>query len=75
MANLKSAIKKIRVDKRRTAANSRWRNTLKRALKEGQITAIYKVADKMSKKHIIHPNKAARIKSYAATRGQSKPSK
>lgn len=74
MANLKSAIKKIRVDKRRTAANKVWRDRLKKALKQKvAISEIYKIADKMAKKHVISPNKAGRIKSHVAIARQSQP--
>lgn len=72
MANLKSAIKKIRVDKRRTAANDVWRLRLKKALKQPASTSeIYQIADKMAKRHVISPGKAARIKAHAATNPKS----
>lgn len=72
MANIKSAIKKIRVDARRTKANTAWKTRLKKALKKPENTVeVYKIADKMAGRHIISKNKAARIKSHAATKPQS----
>jgi len=68
MANLKSSIKKIRVDARRTAANNIWKTLLKKALKKpGNAVEVYKIADKMAGRNIISKNKAARIKSHVAT--------
>jgi ribosomal protein S20 len=67
VANLKSAIKKIRVDKRRTKVNSSWKTALKAALKKpNNVTKVYQIADKMVKRKIISPRKAARIKAHAA---------
>lgn len=71
MANLKSAQKKTRVDARRTKYAQSWKTKLHKVVKTGTVAEIYAVADKMAKNHILHPNKAARIKAHAAT----KPSK
>ncbi|MCX6783879.1 MAG: 30S ribosomal protein S20 [candidate division WWE3 bacterium] len=68
MANLKSAQKKTRVDIRRTKYAVSWKTKLRKAVKLGVVSDIYKVADKMAKNHIIHPNKAARIKGHAASK-------
>lgn len=67
MANLKSAQKKTRVDARRNEFANSWKNKLHKAVKSGVVADIYQVADKMAKKHILHSNKAARIKAHAAT--------
>jgi|GEM_PF-2382293 len=71
MANTASAKKKIRVDRRRSQARLSWESKLVRAKKSGDIKIIYKVADKMAKKKIIHKNKAGRIKAHAALQTKS----
>ena len=65
----KSAKKKLRQDKEREVTNDVYRNLLKKLLKKARMSKspkdIIKAishADKASKKHIIHKNKASRIK-------------
>ena len=73
MPIIKSAIKKLRQDKKRTKINRVKKDSLKDAIKKalktkkevdvkGAISAI----DKAAKKHLIHKNKAARLKSRVA---------
>ena len=71
MANTKSAQKKIRVDRRRSAGRKIWETKLAKAKKSGDISAVYKVADKMAKKKIIHKNKAGRIKAHVTAKLKS----
>lgn len=73
MPVIKSARKKLRQDRKREKANLHFENVLKQALSaakklpsEESIRAAFKAADKAAKKHIIHKNKAARIKSALA---------
>lgn len=82
MANIKSAIKKKRKDKRRTARNRVWRSrvrTLARKVDdllaqkgaspeeiEKSLGEAQKNLDKAAKRGVIHPNKAARLKSSLA---------
>lgn len=76
MANLSSAKKMVRVNKRRTKRNQVWRNKLKetvksfrtkvesgKKIKESEVKLLHKVIDKSAKRNVIHPNKAARLKS------------
>lgn len=76
MANLKAAKKMIRGTKIRTKRNQIWRNRVKDIVKEvkvlsdngkkvtpEQLSKLYKTVDKAAKKKVLHPNKAARIKS------------
>ncbi len=70
MANIKSSKKDIRRIKKRTFINNGFRMDFDKLKKDflkdpsdKKIPDIYSVLDKMSKKNIIHPNKAARIKS------------
>lgn len=76
MANLKAAKKMIRGTKIRTKRNQIWRNRVKDIVKEvkvlsdngkkvtpEQLSKLYKTVDKAAKKKMLHPNKAARIKS------------
>jgi small subunit ribosomal protein S20 len=73
MPLLKNAIKKMRQDKKRTAANkakrSTMRTTLRSALTVSTPEALHKafsVLDKAAKKHLIHKGKANRLKSRLA---------
>ncbi len=80
MANLPAAKKSIRVTKRRTAHNEKIRDRLealtKKTLKlvelgESKLAKQHfqdaqKAIDKAAKDHIIHPNKASRMKSRLA---------
>lgn len=66
----KSAKKKMRQDKKREEENEKVRSLLKSLVKKAKknpsqktITDAIKLSDKAAKKHIIHKNKGARIKS------------
>lgn len=70
MPIIKSAIKKVRKDKIRTARNKKREMTLKSLVKKTRISktaknlqAAFSALDKAAKVHLIHPNKAARLKS------------
>lgn len=70
MPVIKSAIKKVRKDKTRTARNRRRELILKAAVKKAKSTksskdlqAAFSALDKAAKVKLIHPNKAARLKS------------
>ena len=70
MPIIKSAIKKVRKDKTRTARNEKRKATLKALLKKAKtskgakdIQAAFSALDKAVKVKLIHPNKAARFKS------------
>lgn len=73
MPIIKSAIKKVRKDKNRTARNLKRESALKRAIKTARkspdqknISSVFSSLDKAAKVHLIHPNKAARLKSRLA---------
>ncbi|MDZ4743562.1 MAG: 30S ribosomal protein S20 [Verrucomicrobiota bacterium] len=82
MPNIKSAIKHTRSDKRKTAYNSKSKETIKSAKKDflklvqagkkdEASTALSRVAsalDKAAKRKTIHKNKADRMKSRLAKR-------
>ncbi len=70
MPLIKSAIKKVRKDKTRTARNKKRESNLKSLIKKSRISksskdlqAAYSALDKAVKVKLIHPNKAARLKS------------
>ena len=77
MANRRSSIKKIRVDIRRRERNVRVISELKTALRKTaqlltenkpelitqQSRALFSKLDKAVKKHILHANRASRLKS------------
>lgn len=70
MPILKSAIKKLKQDKKRTMVNKVYRENLRRAVKEARkeksakaVRLAYSALDKAAKKKVIHKNKAARLKS------------
>jgi small subunit ribosomal protein S20 len=70
MPIIKSAIKKVRKDKARTARNKKRELTLKSLIKKVRTTksakdlqAVFSALDKASKVHLIHRNKASRLKS------------
>jgi len=69
MPVIKSAIKKLRQDKKRTAVNKKIIQQLNSAIKgvkkskKVSISEAYSKIDKASKKGLIHSNKAARLKS------------
>ncbi len=66
----KSAKKKLRKDKKRTLRNKKIKDLLKIIVKKAKKTArektiqeAIKAIDRASSKHLIHKNKAARLKS------------
>lgn len=70
MPIIQSAIKKVRKDKTRTARNKKRSSILKALLKKAKtskstkdIQAAFSALDKATKVKLIHPNKAARLKS------------
>ena len=70
MPVIKSAKKKLRVDRKREKANRKLKKMLDLALKKAEksvsmeaINSAISIVDKSAKKNIIHKNKAARIKS------------
>ncbi len=77
MANHKSAIKRIRQDKKRALHNKYYAKTMRNAVrklramsnKEEAVKlypAVQKMLDKLAKTNIIHKNKAANLKSSLA---------
>lgn len=73
MPIIKSAIKKMRKDKTRTARNNEIKNSLKGAVKNARrspssetLQKAFSHLDKAAKTKLIHPNKAARLKSRLA---------
>ncbi|HET9946574.1 MAG TPA: 30S ribosomal protein S20 [Patescibacteria group bacterium] len=74
MPVIKSAKKKLRQDKKRQEQNKSFKEALRSVIKsfkiepsEKTLTEVYRATDKATKKHLIHKNKAARIKSGAAS--------
>lgn len=70
MPIIRSAIKKVRKDKVRTARNKKREITLKSLVKKARVSkaakdvqAAFSALDKAAKVHLIHPNKASRLKS------------
>ncbi len=70
MPLIKSAIKKVRKDKVRTARNKKRELALKTLIKKARLDgskknlqAVYSGLDKAVKVNLIHKNKAARLKS------------
>lgn len=70
MPIIKSALKKVRKDKKRTVHNAKTRKSLKGLVKKMRKTPSKKTLqqvtsalDKAAKTNLIHPNKASRIKS------------
>ena len=68
-----SAAKALRRDRRRTKVNRRYRTKLKLTLDRNKaeaspenLNAAYQILDQAAKNHIIHKNKAARLKSRLA---------
>jgi small subunit ribosomal protein S20 len=69
----KSAKKALRVGRRKSAVNAKIRNSYKEALKmtrkhptEENLKKTFSILDKAAKSNVIHPNKAARLKSRLA---------
>ena len=70
MPIIRSAIKKVRKDKVRTARNTKRELNLKSLIKKARashtaknLQAAFSALDKAAKVKLIHPNKAARLKS------------
>lgn len=70
MPIIKRAIKKLRHDRKLEKVNAKRRTKLRNVLKEMRkkpskkaLTATYHALDKAAKTHLIHKNKAARLKS------------
>jgi small subunit ribosomal protein S20 len=70
MPIIKQAIKKLASDKKRQQRNDRVRKNIQSLLKKARkkptqkaVTSVFSALDKASKRNIIHPNKAARLKS------------
>lgn len=70
MPIIKSAIKKVRKDKARTARNKKRGLALKALVKKARVTksakdiqAAFSALDKAAKVNLIHKNKASRLKS------------
>lgn len=68
-----SAAKALRRDRRRTQVNRRWRSRLKVALDQftdqpsaSSLTSAYSILDRATKHQLLHPHKAARLKSRLA---------
>jgi small subunit ribosomal protein S20 len=73
MPIIKSAKKRVRVARKAAVRNARTRRALKGALKTfgkkpsfAGLSAAQSELDKAVKKHVVHKNKAARLKSRAA---------
>lgn len=76
MPVLKHAKKKLRQDKKRTLKNRKVRELFRGLVKKAtasptveSIALAYKEIDKAAKRHLMHPNKAARLKSSLAKIG------
>ena len=79
MPIIKSAIKKVRKDKIRTARNKKRKLALKALIKKVRVTksakdiqAAFSALDKAAKVNLIHKNKASRLKSRLS-KGVSTP--
>jgi small subunit ribosomal protein S20 len=73
MPNIKSAIKKVRKDKRRTAINRRWKERYKEAVKKARrqpsvetLKTAQEILDKTARRGVIKKRKASRLKSRLA---------
>lgn len=70
MPVLKSSKKALKVAKRRRAENDSLRKALREAIKilranptQGSLKKVYSLLDRAAKKHLVHKNRAARLKS------------
>jgi len=70
MPVIKSAIKKLRKDRKRERVNDEFRTNLDRAVRAAKkqktaktVSSAVSIIDKAVKKNVMHKNKAARIKS------------
>lgn len=82
MPNIRSAKKRARQTKTRTLTNLSVKSSVKKAVRRcheaiselgpeasaKELNHAYSVIDRAAKKGVIHPNKAARLKSSLATR-------
>lgn len=83
MPVIKSAKKKLQQDKKRTTRNAKQETALKDAIKAAKkspsvktVSVATSLADKAAKRHIVHKNKASRIKSALSKLiGGEKPAK
>lgn len=82
MPLIKSAIKKMRKDKLRTARNRKREDSLKILIKKVRrdkspenLVAVFSALDKAAKVNLIHPNKADRLKSRLSKDISSAPAK
>lgn len=82
MPVIKSAVKKLRKDKKRELVNKKIRNSLKTVVKIAlktktvqSVNSAIKTIDKATKNKIIHKNKAARLKSRLSKLVAKKPVK
>jgi small subunit ribosomal protein S20 len=73
MPIIKRAIKKLRHDRKRSVQNSKTKVKLRLLIKTMRkkpsakaLKGAFQALDKAAKKHIIHPNKASRLKSRLA---------
>ena len=77
MANHKSSLKRIRQEEARKINNRYYARTVRNAVKKmrnaedketaaGMYPGVASMLDKLAKKNIIHPNKAANLKSKLA---------
>ena len=80
MPILKNAKKKLRQDKKRTIQNKKIRDTYKDMVKaakvgktEDAVKKAFSSVDKAAKKHLIHKNKASRIKASISRILAAKP--
>ncbi len=70
MPVIKQAAKKLRHDIRRTKQNVNVQKQLhdliksmRKAPSKKTLTGVFRTLDKAAKRHLVHPNKAARLKS------------
>ena len=68
MANHKSSLKRIRQTAARKAHNHYYAKTARNAVREAAaaLPKVSSMLDKLAKRHIIHTNKAANLKSKLA---------
>ena len=82
MPNVKSAEKRMRTAEKRAARNKTQRSRLRTAVKKArladsaeEVTAAFKEAksllDRAARKNLVHPNKAARLKSRLAKQARA----
>lgn len=80
MPIIRSAIKKLRQDKKRTSVNKLVRSKVKKAVhafkhapSKAQLQKVYRMLDTAAKKNIYHKNKVNRLKSRLSRRLKNKP--